>query len=71
MRIAVSKVVFNWTESRVQTANNEIYVPFGQGFRRSHWSMRRDVIVFRRNKMAGTRWFSVSFYVVNVIFKSF
>ena len=44
------------------------------GFGRRHWSMRRDVMCFVLNKMADvkeTPRFSVSFYVVNVIFKRF
>ena len=44
------------------------------GFGRRHWSMRRDVMRFVLNKMADveeTPRFSVSFYVVNAIFKRF
>ena len=44
------------------------------GFGRRHWSMRRDVMCFVLNKMADVEEalrFSVSFYVVNVIFKIF
>ena len=44
------------------------------GFGRRHWSMRRDVMCFVLNKMADVEEaprVSVSFYVVNVIFKRF
>ena len=44
------------------------------GFDRRHWSMRRDVMCFVLNKMADVEEaprVSVSFYVVNVIFKRF
>ena len=44
------------------------------GFGRRHWSMRRDIMCFGRNKMADVEEaprFSASFYVVNVIFKRF
>ena len=43
-------------------------------FDRHHWSMRRDVMCFVLNKMADVEEaprVSVSFYVVNVIFKRF
>ena len=42
--------------------------------RRHNWSMQRDVLKFHRDKMADAEealWFSVNFYVVNVIFKRF
>ena len=44
------------------------------GFGRRHWTMRPDVMCFVLNKMADIEEaprFSVSFYVVNVIFKRF
>ena len=44
------------------------------GFGRRHWSMRRDVMCFVLNKMADVEEaprVSVSFYVVNVMFKRF
>ena len=44
------------------------------GFGRRHWSMRREVMCFVLNKMADVEEaprFSVSFYVVNAIFKRF
>ena len=47
---------------------------FNMGFGRRHCSIRRDVAVLSRNKMTDVEAaprFSVSFYVVNVIFKIF
>ena len=55
-------------------SNHEIQVPFEHGFGRRHWSMRRDVTVIHRNKMADVEEaprFSVSFDVANVNFKKF
>ena len=53
-------------------SNHEIHVPFEHGF----WPslVNGDATVFRRNKMANVKealQFSVSFDIVNVIFKKF
>ena len=66
---------------RKPCSNNKTHVQImkftcrlNMGFGRRHCSMRRDVSVFRRNKMADVEeapLFSVSFYVANVIFKRF
>ena len=55
-------------------SNHEIHVPFEHGFWPTSLVNATLGHVFCRNKMADVEdapWFSVSFYVVNVIFMRF